>query len=95
MEQDGRFRYLAGRKVNAVEGLPAGMESWLVPSQTYAAFPCTLNTIRDTYHFAFNTWLPGSGYEHVMAPDFEYYGPEFDGQSGAGLYIYIPVSPTS
>lgn len=88
------IRYLAGRQVSAVvPELPAGMEAWSLAPQTYAAFPCTLDTIRETYDFAFNTWLPGSDFGHILRPDFEYYGPEFDGKTGDGLYIYIPVAP--
>ena len=89
VQEDGRFRYLAGFEVSAESELPEGMESWQVPTQTYAIFPCTLATIGDTYNYAFQTWLPGSEYEHVNAPDFEYYPPETTPQEG--MYVYIPV----
>lgn len=92
MDENG-IRYLAGRQVSDVAlELPDGMEAWSLAAQTYAAFPCTLDTIRETYNFAFNTWLPASNFTHVRRPDFEYYGPEFDGKTGNGLYIFIPVA---
>jgi len=89
VEEDGRFRYLAGFEIEAESDLPKGMASWQVPAQTYAVFPCTLATIADTYNYAFQTWLPGSDYEHVDAPDFEYYPPGIEPEKE--MYVYIPV----
>lgn len=89
VEEDGRFRYLAGFEIVAEAPLPEGMQSWRVPAQTYAVFPCKLATIGDTYNYAFQTWLPESDYEHVDAPDFEYYSP--DVRPEEEMFIYIPV----
>ena len=91
MEEDGRFRYLAGYQVKPGSDLPDNMENWDVPEQTYAVFPCTLQTLHETYNYAFQTWLPESEYEHVKGPDFEFYDKNFDPAKGSGLYIYIPV----
>ena len=60
MEEDGRFRYLAGYEVKPGSDLPDNMENWDVPEQTYAVFPCTLQTLHETYNYAFQTWLPQS-----------------------------------
>jgi len=91
VDTDGRFRYLAGYEVEAGSDLAQDMENWDVPEQTYAIFPSTLQTIHETYHYAFQTWLPQSEYEHSSGPDFELYDEEFDPQKGTGLNIYIPV----
>ena len=89
VEEDGRFRYLAGFEIEDESELPEGLETWQVPQQTYAVFPCTLATIGDAYNFAFQTWLPGSDYEHVATPDFEYYPPGTEPEEE--MYVYIPV----
>ncbi len=91
MDDDGRFRYLAGYEVGAGSELPEDMKTWQVPEQTYAVIPCTLKTIHETYQYAFQTWLPQSEYDHSPGPDFEYYDDEFDPLEGTGLSVYIPV----
>ena len=90
MEEDGRFRYLAVAR-SALR--PIRRRAWRPGSSgaNLCSVSCSLETIRETYDFAFRSWMPDSAYEHVMRPDFEYYGPEFDGRTGEGLCIYIPV----
>jgi AraC family transcriptional regulator len=91
VEPDGSFQYLAGFEVSKVTGLPDQMSHWAVPEQTYAVFPCTLQTIHDTYDHAYQDWLPQSDYQQIDGPDFEYYPPEFSAETGEGMYIYIPI----
>ena len=91
LEENGRFRYLAGYEVTDAADLPEGMERWDVPEQQYAVFPCTLKTIHETYHYIFETWLPQSGYARTDGSDFEYYSREFDPATGEGMAIYMPV----
>ena len=94
--EDGSFRYLAAMEVSSDESIPLGMESWDVPAQQYAVFPCTLPTIRETYKYIFESWLPGSDYTYVQAPDFEFYDDDFDPQvPDSRLYIYIPIQSKS
>jgi AraC family transcriptional regulator len=63
-----------------------------VPEGKYAVFTCTLKTIHEAYQYAFQTWLPGSGYQRADGPDFEYYDADFDPDAGhPELYIYIPI----
>ncbi len=88
----GAFDYLAGFEVAEVEGVPTGMTSWEVPEQRYAVFPCTLKTIHEAYQYAFQTWLPSSGYQQGDGPDFELYDEEFDDSDpDPKLTIHIPV----
>jgi len=50
-----------------------------------------LQDIRAAYQ-RIHDWLPASGYQAVPAPDFEYYGEEFDPSNlSSTLYIYFPV----
>jgi predicted transcriptional regulator YdeE/DNA-binding transcriptional MerR regulator len=90
----GEFRYLAGMAVSDASHVPDGMTRWDVPEQRYAVFPCTLPTLRETYRYAFETWLPKSGYKYNRGIDFEYYPDEDfnpDDPQHAGFEIYIPL----
>ncbi len=92
LEPEGVFEYVAGVPVRKVEDVPEGMVSWDVPEGKYAVFTCTLKTIHEAYQYAFQTWLPGSGYQRADGPDFEYYDADFDPDaSHPELYIYIPI----
>ncbi len=92
-EADGRFKYLAGFAVSSTDEVPEGMEVWQVPAHQYAVFPTTLPKISETYKYAFETWLPGSGYKYASRnPDYEYYDENFDAQDPESLFeIYIPI----
>lgn len=94
IEPDGSFDYLAGLEVQAIAELPEGMEQWVVPEQTYAVFPCKLATIGEAYRYAFEEWLPQSGYRRADGPDFEYYDETFDVADAANsqLYVYVPIT---
>jgi AraC family transcriptional regulator len=92
MDSEEGFEYVAGFEVDSVADMPKGMVSRDVPKQKYAIFPCTLKTIGEAYGHAFQTWLPGSGYQRGDGPDFEYYDENFNpGEAGSQLYIYIPI----
>jgi len=86
------LRYLAGVEVEQAQDVPDGMTVWTVPEQTYAVFPCTLPTLHDAYRYAFEEWLPQSGYQRAEGPDFELYSEEFDPEDPAStMYIYVPI----
>ena len=44
--------------------------------------------------FAYNSWLPGSGYEQASSPDFELYDEDFSPENSLvdPLYIYVPLA---
>ena len=91
-DKTGAFRYLAAMAVSDALEIPEGMEVWKVPDQKYAVFPCTLGTIKTTYHYAFENWLPQSSYEYTQGYDFEFYDENFDPEKeGSQFWIYIPV----
>ena len=92
LEENGRFRYLAGYEVDAETAVPDDMERWELAAQTYAVFPCSLQTIQETYTYILETWLPQSEYSHKSVPDFEFYSEDFDPTTGEGMYIYMPIA---
>jgi predicted transcriptional regulator YdeE/effector-binding domain-containing protein len=84
--------YLAGFEVAQATNIPSGMTSMTVPAQKYAVFPCTMETLGETYRYIVQEWQPSSGYEHADAPDFEYYDEEPDGDpKQMRLSVYWPV----
>lgn len=91
-DPNGTFKYVAGMAVSNCDNLPEGMTVWEVPEQQYAVFPTTLHGIGEAYSYAFETWLPQSGYEYTKGPDFEYYDENFDPKDDSSIfYIYIPI----
>lgn len=91
-DESGVFQYLACMAVKECKQAPEGMEAWEVPEQKYVVFPCTLPTIHEAYRYAFETWIPQSGYEYSHGIDFEYYDESFDpNKEDSQFYIYVPL----
>jgi predicted transcriptional regulator YdeE len=91
-DESGAFRYMASFAVSDTSHVPDGMQVWEVPAQKYAVFPTTLDKVGEAYKYAFETWLPGSGYEYTQGPDFEYYNENFDPEvEGSQFDIYVPI----
>ncbi len=90
--ETGEFDYVAGFGVERAEDVPEGMVGWEVPAATYAAFTCTLPTMPQAYDYAYNTWLPASGYQRAPGFEFECYDEEFDNQDpSAEFEFFIPI----
>lgn len=86
------FDYLAAVAVDRTTDVPADMEPFEIPAQTYAVFPCTLPTLMQTIDYIYQEWLPGADYERTEGPEFELYGPDFrPGDGEFGMSLYIPV----
>ena len=50
------------------------------------------NNLNLTYEYIIGTWLPNSGYEPVMSPDFELYDQRFNPESeDSEMFIFIPI----
>lgn len=95
------YCYMAGCAVWDFDELPNTFSPFIIPSQTYAAFTHNgnVNCIRDTIDFAFDQWLPSSGYHHVTTDNalhfFERYGEHFNALTGEGdIEIWFPVTQT-
>ena len=90
----GNFDYICGVEVSDAAGLPKDFAQLQLKPQRYAVFAHRENiaTLRRTMGSIWKKWLPQSNYKTANAPDFERYGPEFDGRTGnGGLEIWIPV----
>jgi len=65
-----------------------------VPAGKYAVFTHvgSLEKLRDTYQYIYQTWLPHSGYTHSPDIDFEYYNEDFkDFAPDSRFNIYVAV----
>jgi AraC family transcriptional regulator len=95
MDDDCNFDYLAGVEVSRFSSdLPAEFARLRIPSQRYAIFTHRehVSTMHNVAMTIWTKWLPESGYEAVDAPNFEYYGEEFDGRTGmGGFQMWIPI----
>lgn len=90
----GEFEYVAGLVVSKVEDLPEGFVVREVPTYKYAVFTHVgaLTTLKDTYEYIYQTWLPQSGYQLAGNIDFEYYNEDFkDFAPDSRFYIYVPI----
>lgn len=84
--------YLAGFEVAQANQVPSGMMSMTVPAQKYAVFPCTLETLGETYRYIAEEWQPRAGYQHADGPDFECYDEEPGPDPGKmKLSVYWPI----
>ena len=91
-KSSGEFDYIAGFEVSSTAEIPGGMVSWDIPEGKYAVFTCTLPTLGEAFQYAYHTWLPQSGYQHVAGPEFELYDERFDLKDpGSEMDVYIPI----
>ena len=93
--KEGEFEYVAAVEVADNQGIPAGMVYREVPEHKYAVFTHhgSLETLGETYHYIYNTWLPQSGMKvHPSKFDMEVYTAEFiPGSDDSKLYIYVAM----
>lgn len=93
---EGEFEYVAGFPVNKLEDVPEEMVIRTIPANTYAVFAHKggFEGIGKTYEYAYQTWLPQSGFELADKIDFEYYDEDFkDFAPDSVFYIYLPIKP--
>jgi len=92
--EDGAFEYVAGTLVSEVGIVPEDFVIRHVPESTYAVFAHKgdLLSLKHTYAYIYESWLPQSGYKLPAKIDFEYYNEDFkDFQPNSVFYIYIPI----
>lgn len=91
-EASGEFDYIAGVEVASGDALPTGFVAAPFPAVEWAVFTTTIPEMGQAYPYIYGTWLPGSGYQHGPAAEFELYGPTFDpGKPESPVDIWIPV----
>ncbi|WP_461370283.1 AraC family transcriptional regulator [Candidatus Darwinibacter acetoxidans] len=91
----GNLDYFIGIRTEDAVGDTAGTEELLIPGGLYALFktpPATqadfVNTIRRTWQYILQVWLPQSGYTHAGSCDFESY---LETSRQFSERIYIPL----
>ena len=91
--EDGRMIYVFGYVVPALGYVPEGMQAVTIPGGEFAVFHAPAcksaeelaESLRATWRYACEDWLPASGYAVDTARmAFEYY-------SGSDAAVYIPV----
>jgi AraC family transcriptional regulator len=90
----GNFEYIAGVEVASFDDIPAEFSRVRIPARRYAVFSHRehISRMRASVYTIWNKWLPGSGYAHADAPDFERYDERFDPRTGNGtVEIWIPI----
>lgn len=90
----GNFDYLCGVEVRDFSRLPKELACVRIPARRYAVFAHRghVSMIRRTWNTIRTQWLPKSGYQRAVAPDFELYGEDFDPTTGTGtLEIWLPI----
>jgi AraC family transcriptional regulator len=88
------FAYLCAVEVASGSEAPGELTSLKIPAQSYAVFRHDghISSISGTWAAIFSEWLPAARLDVASGPQFEKYGPEFDGRTGeAGLEVWIPV----
>ena len=91
-EETGEFDYVAAMPVSSGENVPAGMDLWEIPEQTYAVFTFPFSEIGKSYDYAMKVWPQESGRERSGGIELEFYPVEFSPQDPASLMQYwMPV----
>jgi AraC family transcriptional regulator len=90
---------LTARPVLKLEDIPMEMVGKTLPALEYAVFTHSgilvgeSKTIKDTYAYAYGTWLPQSGFENPFRFDFEFYGDRFHGNQdpNSEIEVWLPI----
>jgi AraC family transcriptional regulator len=91
-EATEEFDYIASMQVAGADDLPAGFVATPFPPCDWAVFTTTMPEMAQAYAYIYGTWLPGAGYQHGPAAEFEKYGPAFDpAKPESPVDIYVPV----
>ena len=95
------FWYMMGDVVTHVETIPKGLETFEIPPGTYAVFSVRPKNklgwgfaIGDAKHYAYEEWLPQSGYEPTgTIDDFEYHDVRSERAKNPEIDLYVAVKP--
>ncbi len=90
------FDYLCGVEVADFAQVPPELDRLRISPHLYAVFSHEghVSAISATIQAIWSTWLPNSDYEAQDAPNFERYGPQFNGMTGmGGLEFWVAVKP--
>jgi AraC family transcriptional regulator len=90
---------LTARPVLKLEDIPMEMAGKTLPaseyavSRTAASWWANRRQSRNTYAYAYGTWLPQSGFENLFGFDFEFYGDRFHGNQdpNSEIEVWLPI----
>lgn len=93
------FYYMAGCAVWDTQDLPSELKSITLPTQDYAIFTHNghVSELHQAISAIFDTWLPTSNFNHAVREKnsvhfVEFYGAEFNGETGmGGMEVWLPV----
>ena len=95
-EDSGEFSYLACVASDMTGPVPEGMMELTIPSGTYAVFTFQFDKLDFIYDFAYNEWIPQSGFTHGSGFDFEFYPEDFiPSENGLLMQLYVSVEEVS
>lgn len=93
-DDEGGFDYIAALPVHALPSVPAHWQRVDVPARRYlvAWHGGHISTIRSTWFWLLDQYLPASDLHLANAPDLERYDTRFDEHTGhGGVEIWLPV----
>ena len=90
---DGEFDYWIADNYIPWQEIPAGCKSLVIPSGTWAVFPCKMKTLQDTNTKMWQEWLPGCReYRLSGSYNIELYGPPCHEEQGETyVELWLPV----
>ncbi len=92
-EQSGDFNYIIATD-NPAKVLPEGFVERKIPAATWAVFDAVgplPGAVQDVTKRIYSEWFPATGYEHVDAPEFEFYPPGDTSAEDYRCEIWMPV----
>ena len=93
-DAEGSMDYLSGVQVRSISRLPTGLSSLQLPERQYAIFfhPDHVASIRASWNYIWNEWLPQSKLDLAEAPILEHYDQRFNPRTGAGgVELWVPL----
>jgi AraC family transcriptional regulator len=97
-DDEGSMDYLCGVEVEGFSRLPQGLSSLRLAARRYAIFfhPDHVASIRASWNYIWNEWLPQSRFELADAPILEHYDRRFNPRTGAGgVELWVPLHNAS
>ncbi|HEY4144034.1 AraC family transcriptional regulator [Pinirhizobacter sp.] len=94
-DEEGNFDYIAGFAVPSFSHIRTGWQTVRIPARRYVVgwHEGHISTIRSTWYWLLNDYLPGSGLTLADAPEFERYDERFDDTTGnGGVEIWLPLA---
>ena len=90
---EGEFEYWIADNYIPWQELPAGCKTMVIPSGTWAVFPCKLKTLQDTNTKMWQDWLPNCReYRLGGSYNLEVYGPHCEENPGESyVELWLPM----